>query len=60
MLGRLSAERATDEVHEIILSVRKAAAHMRVHRTTTFRQRQRFLAMPCEVKVVALNDCPRG
>lgn len=32
------------------LSVRKAAAHMGVHRTTAFRWRHRFLAAPREVK----------
>lgn len=36
------------------LSVRKAAARMGVHRTTAFRWRHRFLALPREVKAVKL------
>ena len=37
------------------LSVRKAAARMQVHRTTAFRWRHRFLAVPCEVKALGLD-----
>ena len=36
------------------LSVRKAAARMAVHRTTAFRWRHRFLALPREVKANGL------
>lgn len=36
------------------LSVRKAAARMEVHRTTAFRWRHRFLALPREVKASGL------
>lgn len=36
------------------MSVRKAAARMGVHRTTAFRWRHRFLALPREVKAVKL------
>lgn len=35
-------------------SVRKAAAAMDVHRTTAFRWRHRFLALPRDVKAVKL------
>jgi transposase-like protein len=37
------------------LSVRKAAADLKVHRTTAFRWRHRFLALPCEVKASTLT-----
>ena len=37
------------------LSVRKAAAGMGVHRTTAFRWRHRFLALPCDVKADKLT-----
>lgn len=37
------------------LSVRKAAAHLGVHRTTAFRWRHRFLAVPREVKAGYLS-----
>lgn len=37
------------------LSVRKAAASLKVHRTTAFRWRHRFLTVPCEVKARHLD-----
>lgn len=37
------------------LSVRKAAARMGVHRTTAFRWRHRFLALPAALKATALR-----
>jgi transposase-like protein len=46
----LEQARAMDEG----LSVRKAAAGMLVHRTTAFRWRHRFLALPREVKASSL------
>jgi transposase-like protein len=47
----LEQARAMDEG----LSVRKAAAGMGVHRTTAFRWRHRFLALPREVKAHKLS-----
>ena len=46
----LQQARAMDEG----LSVRKAAARLTVHRTTAFRWRHRFLALPCEIKATHL------
>ena len=37
------------------LSVRKAAAHLGVHRTTAFRWRHRFLQCPAKIKDLAMR-----
>jgi transposase-like protein len=42
------------------LSVRKSAARMVVHRTTAFRWRHRFLALPREVKAQHLSGVAEG
>ncbi|WP_341675583.1 IS1595 family transposase [Niveibacterium sp. SC-1] len=43
------------QVLELGLSVRKAARHLGVHRTTAFRWRHRFLALPRALKAQALQ-----
>jgi transposase-like protein len=42
------------------LSVRKSAARMAVHRTTAFRWRHRFLALPREAKAQQLSGVAEG
>ena len=42
------------------LSVRKSAARMAVHRTTAFRLRHRFLALPLEAKAQQLSGVAEG
>jgi len=42
------------------LSVRKSAARLAVHRTTAFRWRHRFLALPREVKAQQLSGVAEG